>query len=495
MRSVPGPVAICLMMICAGLPCLAQPGMAQSTPPAESAPPPVPPVDQEHSVVDQNTLPWQPGLGAPVRDPAAMQNNAAAASGLPQPAMPIPVARPLPASPAGPPTMPQSVVTQGAVQSAAAPPYPVQPAAMIAAPRAPDAGLQNAGNQEVVDSGITTVTRGLQQLPNDAGQVWRTYDISPYTYMIQNTNNPEQAIVDWILKETGTELWFTQPMGVLNAARNELHVYHTPEVQNRIKPIIDRFVSSRGQARVLGMKLCTIASPDWRSVAFPMMQPIQVNSPGVEAWLMSKENAAVLSGILRNRGDYQERSNGDLIVNDGQKYLLGRTRPVSFVRSLAWVNDGVGQYRPITDQIDEGYNLSLSALTSIDGRSIEAIIGCDMNQIERVQPVTIELPGPAGSVQPVDLQIPQLVSWNLHERFRWPADQVLVLSAGVVATPDPQRQALLGIPALLNGTRHRADALMFIEYKGIARNAAPQATVPGSTAANPNGMMPIVPRR
>ncbi|MGI9518821.1 MAG: hypothetical protein ACR2NP_17325 [Pirellulaceae bacterium] len=492
MRGLPGFVAFCLFVIPAGLTC-----HAQSSAPDQSAPPPAPPAMQEQvpASESQDDLPWQPGLGQPVQlppqTPAALPQGQPANGGIPQPqpATPIPVARPLPGGTVGNAVAPQP----GSIPGQAPPPgqgipYPVQPTTLVTQPQ--DA----AGNPNVVDSNITQVTRGMQQLPNDAGQVWRTYDISPYTYMIQNTNNPQQAVVDWILKETGTELWFSQPMGVLNAARNELHVYHTPEVQDRIKPIIDRFVNSRGQARVVGLKLATIASPDWRSSAFSMMQPVEVHSPGLEAWLMSKENAAILAGILRNRGDYQERSNSDLIVNDGQKYLLGRTQPVNFIRSLGWVNDGVGQYRPINDQIDEGYTLEFSTLSSIDGQSIEAIIGCQLNQIERVQPVTIELPGPAGNVQPVQLQIPQLVSWEFDERFRWPADQVLVLSAGVVATPDPQRQALLGIPALLSGTRHRADALMFIEYKGVAQ-AAPQPTPAQGTAANSNGLLPVTPRR
>ncbi len=40
--------------------------------------------------------------------------------------------------------------------------------------------------------------------PNEAGQVWREYDITPYTARVTSTNRPEQAIIDWVLRETGT---------------------------------------------------------------------------------------------------------------------------------------------------------------------------------------------------------------------------------------------------------------------------------------------------
>ena len=75
------------------------------------------------------------------------------------------------------------------------------------------------------------MTRRLDQLPNSAGQVWREYDITPYTSRVTTTENPQQAILDWILRETGNEMWFNEPLGILHANRSQLYVYHTPEIQ------------------------------------------------------------------------------------------------------------------------------------------------------------------------------------------------------------------------------------------------------------------------
>ena len=481
-------------------------------------------------------LPWLPGLGQGssasiptvqvIPGTSSIENRQSSSiQGRPAVGTPINGARPLGTNPnpginPNPITdiQPQSVLTEVANLSGASTgvvaevrvSIPQEPMRVSTSPVAPAAFVspQNAdlGNSvdaqqsqpaqdntqqsgEVVDTRITTVTRGLQQLPNENGQVWRTYDISPYTLSVQTNTRPEQAVVDWILKETGTELWFAQPMGIMSATREKLHVYHTPAIQNRIKPIVDRFVHSRGKPLVMGMRLMTIASPGWRASAFSAMQPVEVNSPGVEAWLMSKENAAMLGNMLRQRADYQERSNNDLIVADGQKYTMSKTQPVSFIRSLGVVNDGYSRYQPMTETIDVGYTLDFSALSSVDGRSIEAIVGFKINQIEQMQRVTVDLPIAGGQSQPYDLQIPQMVSNDIRERFRWPSDQVLVISCGVVATPGPQRQAFFGIPALVNGTQGRADALMFIEYKGTAQNlhstGAGQPGLPVTAAAIP----------
>jgi hypothetical protein len=79
------------------------------------------------------------------------------------------------------------------------------------------AGQASAAAMQAVDAPerqtIARVTKGSGALPNNFGQVWREYDISPYTLRVTTTNRPEQAIVDWILRETGYEAWHSEPLG------------------------------------------------------------------------------------------------------------------------------------------------------------------------------------------------------------------------------------------------------------------------------------------
>ena len=74
------------------------------------------------------------------------------------------------------------------------------------------------------------VTKGPGTLPNDAGQEWREYDISPYTLRVTTTNRPEQAIVDWILRETGHEAWHGEPLGT--ADRQSPHAPRVSHARN-----------------------------------------------------------------------------------------------------------------------------------------------------------------------------------------------------------------------------------------------------------------------
>ena len=326
---------------------------------------------------------------------------------------------------------------------------------------------------------ITQVGRSMNQLPQDAGQIWREYDIRPYTSQIKTTPHPEQAILDWVLRETGNEMWFTPPLGILNVDQDKLIVYHTPEIQRVVKSVVDRFVRTRGQVQTIDVSLVTVGKPNWRTQAYTMLQPIDVKSPGVEAWLISKENAAILMGQLSNRSDYRQHSGGRLTNHDGQSFTLDKTRPVQFIRNLRWTPNQTPNFQPLMTSLNEGYRLQLSCLTSVDNQSIEATIKCDVDQVEKLSNVRVDVPTAAGT-QPMNLQIPQLVSWRLHERFRWPSDQVLVLSCGVVASPEPEaRTNGFRLPGLTD-TNKRADALLFIDYRGPATGA----TV-GQTANQP----------
>ncbi len=329
----------------------------------------------------------------------------------------------------------------------------------------------------VVKPGVTRVSHTMTKLPNKAGQVWREYDISPYTAQITSSDQPEKAVLDWVLRETGTEMWFTQPMGVLNVEKGKLVVYHTPEIQSVVKGIVDRLVRTKGQVQTVDVNLITVAKPNWRSQAYTMLQPIEVKSPGVEAWLVSKENAAILMGQLGRRSDFKQHASGRLTNHDGQSFALDKTRPLQFVRSLRWTPGQAAGYQPLMTTVNEGFKLQLSCLTTTDNASIEAMIKCDVDQVEKLEDVSVAVPaGLGGAQQKVQLQVPQMVSWRLQERFRWPSDEVLVLSCGVVATPDPDaRSGGLRLPG--TGGAKRADALLFIDYRGPATGAT-IATVP-----------------
>lgn len=309
---------------------------------------------------------------------------------------------------------------------------------------------------------------GGGKLPQQNGQEHRVYDLRPYTGYLSKYDHPEQAVVDWILRETGTDLWFTAPFGFMNADRDKLAVYHTPEVQQMVGQIVNRFIAGDKDPQMLSLRVMTVGNPNWRSRAHLLMQHVNVDSPGVQAWLLSRENAAIVMSQLRARTDTREVQALDLITHNGQTEKLASTRGRNYVRNVKPAMTGWPPYEPETGEIQEGYRLAISPLVSVDGNSIDCVIKAEIDQVDKLKHVNLDLPLPNAQIHRARIDVPQVVSWRLHERFRWPSDMVLLLSCGVVASPERPQAAvpLLNLEMITGTTAGRADALMFIEFRG-----------------------------
>ena len=307
------------------------------------------------------------------------------------------------------------------------------------------------------------MTKGPGTLPNDAGQEWRDYDISPYTLRVTSTNRPEQAIVDWILLDTGYETWHSEPVSLLSASRRTLHVYHTPQIQAVVADMVDRFVNSEAESHAFGLQVLTVGSPNWRTKAHRMLHSVTAQSQGVQAWLVAKEDAALILADLRRRTDFREHSSPHLLVNNGQSTVVASTQSKNYTRDILLKPGAWPGFEPQMAQLEEGFSLEFSPLLSVDGKTIDAVIKCNVDQIEKLLPVMIEVPTTIAPRQRTEIKVPQIASCRLHERFRWPADQVLLISLGVVSSPSPASGSSL--PLGLAGPA-RADLLVLVESKG-----------------------------
>ncbi len=330
------------------------------------------------------------------------------------------------------------------------------------------------------------VSKGSSSLPNDDGQVWREYDITPYTLRDQSSSHPEQAIVDWILRETGYEAWHSSPVALLSADRRMLRVYHTPQMQAIVAEIVDRFVSGHAENHGFGLRIVTIRNPNWRIRALPLMKPIPVQSPGIQGWILAKEDAALLMDELRRRTDYREHNPPHQMVQNGQSLVVSSMRPVSYTKGIIRTDQTWPGYQPELGQLDSGFTLEFSPLLALDTATTDAVIKVRLTQIEKMLPVKLEVPSVIAQNQRTEIQVPQMTMVDLHERFRWPTDQVLLLSMGVVATPGPTKPNVLTDALPLPKSAPRADALLFVESKGPMSPNLPGGVSPTTSASRPD---------
>jgi len=333
---------------------------------------------------------------------------------------------------------------------------------------------------------IARVTVGDGILPNRHGQVWREYDISPYTLRATGVSRPEQAIVDWILRETGYEAWHSEPLGILSANHNTLRAYHTPEMQAVVSEMVDRFVNPQAQSQMFDMRVVSMASQNWRTKALKIMHAVPVQSQGIQAWLLAREDASLLISDIRKRSDFREYSSPTVLVANGQSSVVSTMHPHGYTGAVVLHPEQLHPgFEPQVMQFNEGFSIDFNPLLSLDGQSVDAMIKCDVDQLERLVAVTVDVPTPIAPRQHTEIEVPQTCSYRLRERFHWPDDKVLLISFGVIAAPIASESA---IRLSLNPGPPRAELLVFVESRGLAGTpavtalpAVPQPTLPLST--------------
>lgn len=336
-------------------------------------------------------------------------------------------------------------------------------------------GDETSDNRDAADDERPTakVSTGDGTLPNAQGQIWRQYDIRSYTVRVTTTQRPEQAMVDWVLRETGYEAWHADTVALLCADQNTLYCYHTPEMQERVAEIVDRFVEGVSESQSFGVRVATVGGPSWRAKHHAMLRPVETQTQGIAAWVLAREDAAVLLADLRRRNDFHEHAAPQLFVQNGQAAVIGpapRSHP--YAAELAPRPDVWPGFETRMAQFDEGFSCEFSPLLSLDGTTIDAALKCHIDQLERLAPTIIDVPTGAAGRQRVKIETPQVAQYRLQERFRWPADKVLVVGLGIVPAPLQGTAGLLDSLPLVSSAP-RADLLVFIESRGRANAAAP----------------------
>jgi hypothetical protein len=307
--------------------------------------------------------------------------------------------------------------------------------------------------------------------------VWREYDISPYTARVTSTNRPEQAIVDWVLRETGYETWHSNVVTVLSAEAKVLRVYHTPEVHAVVADVVDRFVQSQGETQNVQVRFVSIGGPSWRVRAQQMLRPVPVQTQGIQAWLIAREDASLLIAELRKRSDFRELSAPQMFIPSGQSGVVSLIRPRQYPADVVMRADVWPGYEVKPAQFDEGMSLEISPLVSLDGRTLDAVLKVNIDQLERLQSLAVDVPSTVAPRQRTELQVPQISHLRLHDRFRWPREAVLVVSLGIVPLPSTTDPAPGGIklPALLGGGPDRGELLLFVDGKSGSGGVVPAA--------------------
>lgn len=294
------------------------------------------------------------------------------------------------------------------------------------------------------------------QLAADAGQTLVSHDIS--TWVTQAGPGSQRYIVDWVLQETGYAAWHGAVPASLSADEHRLVVFHEPQMQRRVEEIVARFTTAADTPHRFAVRVLGVGTPSWRNDARALLHAIPAATPGVQAWVLSREEAATLLAMFRRRGDCAELPTGAVQAANGLPAVLagGRKRP--YVQEIQPAGGAPG-WQTVPGACDEGITLDVQPLLSRDASAVEAVLRCRIDQIERMAVVPVTLPTP--DRQRAQIEVPQVSAVRIGERFRWPTSQVLVVGLGLVPWPVPGNNTAAS--AALLADAKRTDVVVFVE--------------------------------
>ena len=360
-------------------------------------------------------------------------------------------------------------------------------AAVLDAPASLNTQFVIASRDSILGDRIARVTPMTEQVPQDHGQIGRTYDITPHTQerkLPTGSLPPEQVLIEWILRKTGTTAWHTGPFSILKADSEKLHVYHTKEQQLIVADIVDRFVCPQLWNEACTLRIVSTSRPDWLSRGHSSMRPVKIATQGVQGWIMEKGTAQNLLQELSRRGDFKELIPPQPFIAHGIQHNVAVTRQRQYLRDVQPNHVVPHGYAEDRETINEGIGLSMTPLAMLDGQHMAATIKLDVVQIERMLTTTVEIATATNPRQRILLESPQMASFKLDEVVVFPKSKVLLLDLGTVPLPntadDNTRNVLEEIARGINPAR-RGNVLIFIE--SISAGTAPAVSTAPATPA------------
>ncbi|MDR2169315.1 MAG: hypothetical protein LBP59_04165 [Planctomycetaceae bacterium] len=289
----------------------------------------------------------------------------------------------------------------------------------------------------VLGNRIAKISNQLREIPKDAEQIWREYDITPYTKgrKFLEGSQPEQTIVDWILRQTGAKIWHNAPFGILTVDSDKLYVYNTKNIQLVVADIVDRFVHPAFAHESYSIRVISVSRPDWLVRGRQYLQPIPILSSGVQGWVMEKEGRNLLLQELSKRNDFKEIASQHLIPN-GVAHHVASKQQRRYLRDVQPNPSAANGYAEDWVTIDEGFDVLFIPLAVMDGWRTDAIIKLDVTQINKMIPLQIEAPTTINPRQKIEIETPQVAKFNLDEQIRWPKEKVLLLDLGTIPLPN-----------------------------------------------------------
>ncbi len=271
------------------------------------------------------------------------------------------------------------------------------------------------------------------EIPPEAGQRWKRWDISGYTGLPEHPAGtvPQNAIVEWIFRRTGTPTWYGEKTAALSARRAEIRAYHDAETLKKVGDVIERFTHASEDILSLRVRIVTAVDTRWRYAVFSRLTPVSSGPQGQQIWTLKSEDAAfVLAQMQINQG-FRLLINDTYSMVNGQNLKIEKFIPRAFTGGMQRTSTAGFGAQPKVEQIDEGVWLRLSPLLSYEGDTLDIYIDLMVNTVKSLHRTRVIAPREIGPNE-ITLDVPEVLESRLSQTVKdWPLGQSLLISGGI----------------------------------------------------------------
>lgn len=293
-----------------------------------------------------------------------------------------------------------------------------------------------AGRDEPESSDLpASVTEPTTEAPppalSESGQEWREFDISGYTALDHAQTTPQNALVEWIFRRTGSAPWHGEKPAVLSASRSKLRAYSNPKVLDQVAEVVDRFTDSLSDFVSIRVRFVAAVDTRWRYAVYSRLTPVGSGPQGQQIWTLKVEDSAFVMAQMQVYQGFRLLTDQKLEIVNGQTLTVRTTEPRGYTGGMARESAvGLG-YQPKTEQLDEGVTLRFSPLLTYDGDALDAALELSANTVKYFHRTKVIAPREVGPSE-ITLDVPEVCETRLSQTVKgWPLGQTLLISGGI----------------------------------------------------------------
>jgi hypothetical protein len=303
---------------------------------------------------------------------------------------------------------------------------------------------------------------------SEAGQQWRSFDISRYTALDHSQGAPQNAIVEWVFRRTGTAPWHGDKIAVLSASRTQIRAYNNPKTLDATAEVVEQFTNAVSDFLSVRVRFVAAVDTRWRYAVYSRLTSVGSGPQGQQIWTLKLEDSAFVLAQMQVYQGFRVLTDQKVDMVNGQTLTIKTSEPRGYSGSMARESAvGLG-YQPKAESLEEGITLRLSPLLRFDGDSLDAAIDLTANTVRGFHRTKVIAPREIGPSE-LTIDVPEVGETRLNQTVKeWPLGQTLLISTGIHPGILQSKNGFLGlrIPGTVpTGT----ELLVFLDAEAVSR--------------------------